>query len=60
MNITYARKIGGCVIWILKGCRTNLKEEIRDDSWLYWVVGFLAVFAFVGLSILWVGYFYYD
>jgi len=58
MIITYVEKIGGFVIWLCKGCKTKLKEEIRDGSWLYWLVGFLAVFAFVGLGILWVGYFY--
>jgi hypothetical protein len=50
MTIPHATIIGGFVIWLCKGCKTRLKEEIRNESWLYAVVGYAAVVLFIVLG----------
>jgi hypothetical protein len=52
MSILFAKDIGGFIRWLLKGCKTSLKDEIEgnlDASWggTYdtenYVIGFITV-----------------
>ncbi len=56
------RILGGFVIWLLKGCKTNLDEEMWGENGTYMfrniVVGYIVVCAFLGLVYLFLSHKY--
>lgn len=59
-------RLGGFIIWLLKGCKTNLDEEVWGKNGTYMgsnyfrnlVVGYLATGIFLGLVYLILSYKY--
>lgn len=40
---SWAMLLGGFVVWLLKGCKTKLKDEIDDDDIRNYIVGVATV-----------------
>jgi uncharacterized membrane protein YccC len=51
MDVYLARVIGGFTIWIIKLCKTNLKEEIDNHQFLNMAIG--SIIMFCSAILLW-------
>lgn len=58
MNILFVSKVGGAIVWLLKGRKTKLNDEIRADTCVSWIIGYLAIIIFIAIGIFTLGFFY--
>lgn len=51
-SLLFTYVIGGTVIWLFKGCKTNWKDEIHSDAFTTLLAGIIVSLAIVVLILI--------
>lgn len=56
--VSTAKIWGGFVAWVLKGCKTKLKDEIHQNDLRNYIIGYVVAGIIIGLLYLLLSYKY--